>query len=152
MYDQSDCTLGNKVACPSKLGLPMQEENIMHGMHHCFTYTQAWTRMSIYCYNMKFIKHFKKSPNVFGRHLYLSMNIPPTKEEGSYAYSLRVRGRICLIIGVRSFPLLSRHKNHPLLMPCDLHMFRCMIIFALCITMAKVHSWDTFQKCDTRIG
>jgi hypothetical protein len=38
MYDQSDCTLGNKVACPSKLGLPMQEENIMHGMHHCFTF------------------------------------------------------------------------------------------------------------------
>ncbi len=101
---------------------------------------------------MRFIKHFKKFPNVLGRHLYLTMNIPPTKEEGSYAYYLRVRGRLRLIIGVRSFPLLSRHKNHPLLMPCDLHMFRCMIIFALCITMAKVHRWGTFQKCDTRLG
>jgi hypothetical protein len=73
---------------------------------------------------MRFIKHFKKIPNVFGRHLYLSMNMPPTKEEVSYAYSLRVRGRLGLIIGVESFPLLSRHKNHPLLKPCDLQKRR----------------------------
>ncbi len=125
------------------------KHNAWHAPLFCI---QAWTRMSIYCYNMRFIKHFTKFPNVFGRHLYLSMNLPPTKEEGSYAYSLRVRGRLHLIIGVRSFPLLSRHKNHPLLMPCDLHMFRCMIIFALCITMAKVHRSGTFQKCDTRLG
>jgi hypothetical protein len=101
---------------------PCKRKNIMHGMHHCFTF-KAWTRMSIYCYNMRFIKHIKKFPNVFGRHLYVSMNIPPTKEEGSYAYSLRVRGRLRLIIGVRSFTLLSRHKNHPLLMPCDLSTY-----------------------------
>jgi hypothetical protein len=34
-----------------------------------------------------------------------SMNIPPRKEEGSYADSLRVRGKLIMFIGLRSFLL-----------------------------------------------
>jgi hypothetical protein len=55
--------------------------------HAPLFYIQALTRMSTYCYNMRFIKHFKNFPNVFGRHLYLSMYIylSSNKKEGSYA-------------------------------------------------------------------
>jgi hypothetical protein len=46
-------------------------------------------------------KHSKKFPCIFGAYL-ISMNIPPTKEEGSYTYSLRVGEKLCLSIGLRS--------------------------------------------------
>jgi len=47
------------------------------------------------------------------RHL-MAANIPPRKEEGSYTYSLSVGGILCLLIGVRSLPLLrSKCKNPP---------------------------------------
>jgi hypothetical protein len=41
---------------------------------------------------------------VFGGH-FRSMNIPPRKEEGSYADSLRVRGNLIMFIGLRPFLL-----------------------------------------------
>jgi hypothetical protein len=34
-----------------------------------------------------------------------------------------------------------------LLTPCDLCMFRFMIIFTLCFMMGKAHDWGTFLKC-----
>ncbi len=40
-----------------------------------------------------------------GRGHFRSMNIPPRKEEGFYADSLRVRGKLIMFIGLRSFLL-----------------------------------------------
>jgi len=51
------------------------------------------------------------------------MNFPPRNWEGYYAYSSRVGGKLCLLIGVRTLPLLSRHKNPPIHRPLDLHRF-----------------------------
>jgi hypothetical protein len=52
-----------------------------------------------------------------------------TKGRGPYTY-----------IGVRSLSLKrSRYKNHLPPTPCDLHMFRFMIVFASCFVMGKVY-------------
>jgi hypothetical protein len=48
-----------------------------------------------------FAKHSKKFPLILGGYL-ISTNIPPTKEEGSYTYPLRVGEKLCLSIGLRS--------------------------------------------------
>jgi len=44
--------------------------------------------------------------------------------DGYYAYSSRMGGKLCLLVGARTLPLLrSRHKNPPIHMPCELHRF-----------------------------
>jgi hypothetical protein len=47
-----------------------------------------------------------------------------------YGYSLRVAGKLCLPIAVRTLPLLlSRHKNPPIHRPHDLEKFKGSTIF-----------------------
>jgi hypothetical protein len=61
--------------------------------------------------------------SVCGGH-FISMNFPPRNWEGYYANSSRVGGKLYLIIGVKTIPLLrGRHKNPPTYKPCDLHRF-----------------------------
>jgi hypothetical protein len=61
-------------------------------------------------------------------------NIPPRKEEWSYAYS----GKLSLIVDLSSIPLLrNRLKNPPAPAPCDLHMFSFMTTFVLCFMMGN---------------
>jgi hypothetical protein len=43
--------------------------------------------------------HSEKFPSAFGWHL-ISMNITPGEEEGSYAHSIRVGGKLCSLIGL----------------------------------------------------
>jgi hypothetical protein len=46
---------------------------------------------------------------------------PSKNWEGYYAYSSRVGGKFCLLIDVRTLPLLrSGHKNPVVNIPCDL--------------------------------
>jgi len=66
------------------------------------------------------LKYSEKICNVCGGHL-IFMNFPPRNWEGYYAYSSRVGGKLCLLIDVRTLPLLSRHKNPPIHWPPDLH-------------------------------
>ncbi len=76
------------------------------------------------------------------------------KEEGSYVYSLRVRGReltpTCRhhkLIGISCLPFLrSRCRNPPSPKPPDLQMSSFMIRFALCFTTDKDHGCGTFVK------
>lgn len=50
----------------------------------------------------------------------MSMNIPPIKEEGYFAYSLRVGEMLCLLVTIILLLLLqSRHKSLLPLMPRD---------------------------------
>jgi hypothetical protein len=73
----------------------------------------------------------KKISSVCGGHL-ISMIFPLRNWEGYYAYSSRMRGKLCLLIGVRPLSLLwSRHKNPPIHRPCDLHRFGsfCLALF-----------------------
>jgi hypothetical protein len=50
------------------------------------------------------------------------MNLLPRNWEWYYAYSSRVGRKLCLLISVRTLPLLRcRHKNPLIHMPCDLH-------------------------------
>jgi hypothetical protein len=52
------------------------------------------------------------------------MNFPTRNWEGYYAYSSRVEGKLCLLLGVRTLPLFrSRHKNSPIHTPRDLLRF-----------------------------
>jgi len=68
-------------------------------------------------------KHLEKICSVCGGHL-IPMNFPLRNWEGYYAYSPGVGEKLCLLIGVRTLPLLrSRHKNPSIHMPCDLHSF-----------------------------
>lgn len=70
-----------------------------------------------------FYTHSEKFPSVGGGPI--SMNIPPRKEEGYYAYSLRVEGVLLEwdLMPTRPCPLLgSRQKICPLPMPHDLHL------------------------------
>jgi hypothetical protein len=48
-----------------------------------------------------YIEHVEKIPKCILRCL-ISMNILPRKEEGYYAYSLQVGGKLFLLISVRS--------------------------------------------------
>jgi hypothetical protein len=58
---------------------------------------------------LNYVKHLEKICSVRGGHL-TSMNFPLRNWEGYCAYSLRVGGKLCLLIGVRTLPLLrSRH-------------------------------------------
>jgi hypothetical protein len=67
-----------------------------------FTKSQIVSELPTYNATIhNFAKHSKKFPRVFGAYL-ISMNIPPTKEEGSYTYPLRVGEKLCLSIGLRS--------------------------------------------------
>ncbi len=93
----------------------------------------------------------EKTCSVCGAHL-IFMNFPPRNWEGNYAYSSRVGGKLCLLIGVRTLPLLSRHKNPPIHRPLELHRFGSWYIFALCFTKGKAHGWWTFPKCGARLG
>lgn len=53
---------------------------------------------------------------------------------------------LCLLIGVRSFTLLRcRHKNPPPPAHCDSHMFRSMMMFALCFAMGTAHGWGILK-------
>ncbi len=56
----------------------------------------------------------EKICSVCGRHL-MSINFLPRNQEGyHYAYSLRMGEKLCLLVGVRTLPLLrSRHKKPP---------------------------------------
>jgi hypothetical protein len=57
----------------------------------------------------KNVKHSEKICSVCGGHL-RSINFL----EGYYAYSLRMGGELCLVVGVRTLPLLrSKHKDSP---------------------------------------
>jgi hypothetical protein len=59
------------------------------------------------------VKHSRKICSVCGGHL-ISINFPPRNWEGYYAYLSRMGGNLCLLVGVRTLPLLSyRHKNPP---------------------------------------
>jgi hypothetical protein len=54
----------------------------------------------------------------------MSINFPSRNWEGYYAYSSRSGGKLCLLVGVRTLPLLrSRHKDPPIHTPRDLHRF-----------------------------
>ncbi len=65
------------------------------------------------------------------------MNIPPRKEEGSYTYSSRMGGKLCLLTAVGSLPLLrSRCKNPP--SPHNLCMFRFMIALPSALQWVKL--------------
>jgi hypothetical protein len=71
------------------------------------------------------------------------MNIAPRKEDQAYTYSLRVGGKLCLLIGVRPLLLLnSGSKNHP---PHDLHMFKFIYFSPHALWWVKV--MGTFPKC-----
>jgi hypothetical protein len=92
------------------------------------------------------IKHSEKICSVCGGHL-ISINLPPRNWEGYYTYSSRMGGKLCLLIGVTTLPLLrSRHKNRPIHKPHDLHRW-FMINFASCFATGKAHRWETFPKC-----
>jgi hypothetical protein len=67
---------------------------------------------------------------VFWGHL-ISTNIPPRKEKGSYAYSLRV-GRELI------FMSRSRHKLPPPPMPHDLYTFWFMMMFMSCFRIRSI--------------
>jgi hypothetical protein len=70
----------------------------------------------------------EKICNVCAGYL-IAMNFPPRNWEWYYAYSSRVGGKLCLLISVRTLPLLRcRHKNPPIHMPCDLHRFGSWLI------------------------
>jgi hypothetical protein len=58
------------------------------------------------------VKHLEKICSVCGGHL-ISMNIPPKNWEGCYASSSRVGGKLCLLVGVRTIPLLKSWHNTP---------------------------------------
>ncbi len=64
------------------------------------------------------------------------MYIPPRKEEGSYAYSLRVIEMLWLFRGLRCLARLV----------IFISMFKLMIMFASCFPMGKAHGWVTFPK------
>jgi hypothetical protein len=61
---------------------------------------------------------------VYLESTFISVNIPPKKEERSYTYYLEHEGSyiLCTFIGVRSLPLLCPH---------DLHIFRLRIKYCL---------------------
>ncbi len=67
-----------------------------------FTKYQIVSKLPTYNATLhNFAKHSKKFPCIFGAYL-ISMNIPPTKEEGSYTYPLRLGENLGLSIGLRS--------------------------------------------------
>jgi len=84
----------------------------------------------------------------------ISVNFPPWKWEGCYAYSSVVGGKLCLLQGVRTLPLLrSAHNVPPTPTPHDLHRFGgFMINFSLCFMIGKAHGWRTFSKCGVGLG
>jgi hypothetical protein len=72
---------------------------------------------------MQNVKHLQNICSVCGEHL-LSINFPPRNWDGYYAYSSRMGEKLCLLVGIRTLPLLrSRHTNPPSHMPCDIHRF-----------------------------
>jgi len=69
------------------------------------------------------VKHLEKICSVCGGHL-ISMNFSPRNWEGYYIYSSRMGRKLCLLVGVKTLPLLrDRHKNPPIPRPCDLWRF-----------------------------
>jgi hypothetical protein len=60
--------------------------------------------------------------SLFRGHL-IFINFPPQNWEGYYAYSSRIGGKLCLLIGVRTLPLLRSRQNPPIHMPHDWHRF-----------------------------
>jgi hypothetical protein len=50
------------------------------------------------------VKHLEKICSVCGGHL-IFINLPPRNWEGYYAYSSRMGGKLCLLVGVRTLLL-----------------------------------------------
>jgi hypothetical protein len=72
--------------------------------------------------SVQFSAHRKDSQRICracGGHL-TSMNFTPRNWEEYYVYSLRMAGKLCLPIGVRTLPLLL---SRPIHRPHDLHKF-----------------------------
>jgi hypothetical protein len=66
------------------------------------------------CEAHRCVKHLEKICSVHGGHL-ICINW-----EEYYAYASRVGGKLCLLISVRTFPVLrGRHKNPPIHSPRD---------------------------------
>ncbi len=82
--------------------------------------------------SLTLLKHFQKILSVCRGHL-LSMDFHPRNWERYFAYSSRVGGKLCLLIGVRTLPLLrSRHMNPPIHTPPDLHWVHdkiCLVLY-----------------------
>jgi len=97
------------------------------------------------------------------------MNFLLWKDNGSYAYSLGLVGKIWLLKGVKSlYPFLKSGKQNmisfrvksfkveirtfPTLTPCSLCMFMFMIMFTSCFRLGKAQSWGTFPKCEAKFN
>ncbi len=72
-------------------------------------------------------------PSVFGGHLYIHKGVPLREENGSYAQCLLVKSG-------KDLRPIARHIDPLPPMPCDLDMFRLMIMFTLCFTMGNADS------------
>lgn len=115
--------------------------------YHWFEAGDGTCQQWLFANNLNILKALRVNSLHIGGCLGL-MNISPRKEEGSsYAYSLRVGGKLGLLKGVRSLPLLMRRcGNCSPPMPSDLHMFRFMITFALCSKVGRTQEWWTFLQ------
>lgn len=72
------------------------------------------------------------------------MNIP--FQEGSYTYTLKVGGKLCLLVSVRSLRLLrTKCKNHPSPTSCELSIFKFITTFIAYFTLGKAHGWAPLQ-------
>jgi hypothetical protein len=76
----------------------------------------------------------------FGKHLEF-VNIPPWKEEITYAYDFRSRRDRCKVLLVSN----RRHKIPPI--PIDLGMFMLMVR-----TLHKTPGWGTSPKCGAKLN
>ncbi len=76
----------------------------------------------------------------------MGIMLTPQGREENYAYSSRVRGKICLLIGVRTLPLLKSTPNNP---PNHIHLVIYIGVwyFASCFMIGKAHGCGTFPKC-----
>lgn len=115
--------------------------------YHWFEAGDGTRQQWLFANNLNILKVLRVNSLHIGACLRL-MNISSRKEEGSsYAYSLRVGGKLGLLKCVTSLPLLmKRCGNHSPPMPSDLHMFRFMITFALCSKVGRTQEWWTFLQ------
>jgi hypothetical protein len=80
------------------------------------------------------------------------MNILLYKEEEYYPYSLRVGGKFCPLIGVRSLSLLRKRCKNLSPRFCDLFMIRFMIIFPSVLPWIKPKGGDILKIRDLAQG
>jgi hypothetical protein len=72
------------------------------------------------------VKHSEIFCRLCGGHL-ISMIFPPRSWEG-YNASLTAGWKLCLLIGLRTLPLLKSRHNNPLVFThCDLQVFPCVL-------------------------